>query len=329
MHAWFCLSFIFCCLHSPSPISLRLSLFCSPSCAAIWWHDRFQKRNIESITINKAKEMIDIDSVISFNNNSKNNSNNNNNNTNNNSVAAQRTSNGASSVVDADKISPMPFTATTMTTAMLLTSATANNTIESNDSSSAGDDNDYSGRHIFKSSTPYANAFNIETIVLLFMFTVCTIVYSSKYRISPTYTLTLSPRICTYVPYMLYDHYRQTINAQHHFAMVNGEHKENNIEQGKSAHFLSLSPLHSRPLSISLLHHCIAFHTHYFRFKNVSNGIKSISSVHILQTQSIAYSFTVSQLHRCRLWVIFIIFVLICCACARITFILFIINFLM
>lgn len=128
-------------------------------------NDRFQKRDIEGLTINEAKELIDIDNVISFNSNNTNNSN------------AQPTPNGgASSAVDANKFSPVPFTATTMSTTMLSTTSNTNHLNESND--------DYDGRHFFESSASYLSAFNIETIVLLFMFTVCTIIYSSKYRMS-------------------------------------------------------------------------------------------------------------------------------------------------
>lgn len=113
--------------------------------------------------------MIDIDNAIS--------SNNSNNENNGNAQPTPLTPNGASSVDDADKISPVPFAATTMTTAMLLISSTANNSIVSNDN--------YSGHHFFESPASYANGFNIETIVLLLMFSVCTIIYSSKYQISP------------------------------------------------------------------------------------------------------------------------------------------------
>lgn len=155
-----CVIFLILCLSS-SRILIHIHF--------IWRRDRFQKRNIESITINKAKEMIDIDNVISFNdNNNKNHKNNNSN--------AQPTLNGASSVVNMDKISSMPFVATTMPTTIRLTTSMANHSNESN--------NNYSSHHIFETSASYANAFNIETIVLLFMFIVCTIIYSSKYQIS-------------------------------------------------------------------------------------------------------------------------------------------------
>lgn len=133
-------------------------------------NDRFQKRDIEGLTINKAKELIDIDNVISFNSNNSDNSN------------APPTPNGdASSSVDANKIEPVPFAAaaaaaTTMSTTTLSTTSSTHHLNESNDN--------YGGRHFFESSASYANAFNIETIVLLFMFTVCTIIYSSKYQLS-------------------------------------------------------------------------------------------------------------------------------------------------
>lgn len=152
------------CMHdfSHSMSSLFLSFFLLSQFIS-FDGNRFQKRAIESATLNKAMKMIDIDNIISFNNNINNRS-------------VQPTPNGgASSTDDADKIPSMPLAATTMTTAALLTTSTANNSIESND-------NNDNSRRFYESSASYANGFNIETIALLSMFIVCTIIYSSKYR---------------------------------------------------------------------------------------------------------------------------------------------------
>lgn len=178
--------------------------------------------------------MIDIDRVISFNKNNQNNN-----------SDAQPTPNGASSVVDADKISPMPLVATTTTTTLMTTTIELQpNNTATNANKSIGSNDDYSGRHFFESSASYANAFNIETIVLLFMFTVCTIVYSSKYQMSP---LTIRARI-----YL------------HTFECEREERRSNEIiikcewnQSGKSAqntfcmHFQrSLFPLYKIPIGI-------------------------------------------------------------------------------
>lgn len=99
--------------------------------------NRLKKRSIVKPTINKTKEMIDINIGIPFNNNSN---------------ALTNTTNTLAAVHN--KL-PLEF-----------------------DTNTTINENDYI--KFFKSST-YRNAFRIETIVLLLMFTICTIIYTSEY----------------------------------------------------------------------------------------------------------------------------------------------------
>lgn len=107
--------------------------------------------------------------------------NNNNPNTKNGNIQfVQHNDDGASSVIDADKMSAVPFIATAITAQLTFTNQTTATTrmpsiAAANNKSK--DDDDVDGRYSFEVS---ANAFNIETIVVLLMFSVCTIIYSSK-----------------------------------------------------------------------------------------------------------------------------------------------------